>query len=177
MALFAAKSSVLNITLRVDYIINALAYMCTESTQRASRLLSSDDDNCSLSVTYKRHIFPSLWCIWHASFHHVREIGKGTTRPGRAHQPHPCEEKRQSICLIWTSCALGGRDAQRAAQWDQEETKRKALEQRPCQAIGLNIIRKKRASPELMPPSVHLWHTGLRPLTSGCTSERFTRLV
>lgn len=104
-------------------------------------------------------------------------LARAQRGPGRAHQPDPCEEKRQSICLIWTSFALGGADAQRAAQWDQEETKRKALEQRPCQAIGLNIIRKKRASPELMPPSVHLWHTGLHPLTSGCTSETFTRLV
>ena len=49
-------------------------------------------------------------------------------------------------------CAPGGADAQRAAQWDQEEIKRKALEQQPCQAIEMKIIGKEGVSPDLMPP-------------------------
>lgn len=58
-------------------------------------------------------------------------------------------------------CVLGGADAQRAAQWNQKETKWKSLEQWPCQATGLNIIGKKGMSPELMPPCVHQKHQPL----------------
>lgn len=57
-------------------LIYAIAFMCTEPIPGASRSLSSDDDNCSLSITYKRHIFPSTCCIWHASSHHVTQIGR-----------------------------------------------------------------------------------------------------
>lgn len=80
--------------------------------------------------------------------------------------------KRRSVCLIWTSFALGG-----AAQRDQEETKRKALERRPCQAIGLNIIRSKGGEPRVNAPlCLPLANTYcLCPLTSGCTSERLSR--
>lgn len=67
--------------------------------------------------------------------------------------------------------APGGADAQKAAQWDQLEIERKALEQRPCQAIEMNIIRKERVSPDLEHPSLHLRNIGLCPLTSSCTSE------
>ena len=47
---------------------------------------------------------------------------------------------------------LGGADVQGVEERDREETKRKALEQRPCQAIGLNIIRKKKGEPRVNAP-------------------------
>lgn len=54
------------------------------------------------------------------------------------------------------------------AQRGQEETKRKALEMRPCQAAGLNIIREKKGEPTVNDP--------VPPLTSSlCTPT--SRLV
>lgn len=136
--------------------------------------LSHASATFSLAVMHLTRQFSSRQRDWQGH----NEAWQEHTSPGS------CEggggRKRQSICLIWTRCAPGrSRCAgSSGAGENREETKRKAFPSGgPCQAIGLNIIRKKGVSPELMPPSVHLWHTGLCPLTSGCTSERFTRLV
>lgn len=86
--------------------------------------------------------------------------------------PDSCEDRRQGICLIWTS----------HVRWEElmhterhSETRKKPngklWSSGSWQAVGMSIIGKEGVSPELMPPSVHLRNTGVCPLTSGCTSQ------
>lgn len=92
-------------------LIYAIAFMCTEPIPGASRSLSSDDDNCSLSITYKRHIFPSTCCIWHASSHHVTQIGRvhnqdlAERASSDSWEVEKKNKKHQSVWFGASSCA------------------------------------------------------------------------
>lgn len=137
--------------------------MGAEAIQSASSVLSSDDDNCSLSITYKRHIFSPLHRDAFDTPVFITSERLARARWGLAEHASPdsCEEKRQSICLIW----------ERAVCWEEEEregAEREALEWGACQAIGLDIIRKKGGEPrDNAPLCLPRAHTGLCPLTPG----------
>lgn len=151
--------------------------MCAEPIPSASRLLSSDDDNCSLSIAYKRHIFPRRDAFDTPAFITSERLARA--QRGLAEHTSLIRVKRNARAFVWFGRAL-------CWQEQMHRERRSETGKKPngklwsgglAKAIRLNIIRKKRVSPELMPPSVHLWHVDLCPLTRGCTSERFTQLV
>lgn len=78
--------------------------MCAEPIPRASRLLSSDDDNCSLSIAYKRHIFPHRAAFDTPAFITSERLARAQRALAERTSLIRVERKRQSICLIWTSC-------------------------------------------------------------------------
>lgn len=133
----------------VYYIMYALASVCTAEILSASCIsFPRADDNCSLSITYECHIFPtSQWCIWHASFHQVREIGEGRDEAlAQRASMIGVKRKRQSICLIWMSSVRWEELMHRARS--KSETRKKPngkiRSTGPCQAIGLYIIRGEK---------------------------------
>lgn len=71
---------------------------------RAPRLLCSDDDNCSLSITYKRHIYPQRDAFDTPVFITSHRLARMQRVLAEQHQPDLRGGKRQGICLIWTCC-------------------------------------------------------------------------